>query len=1171
MNSPQNGIGPAKSLADPRDTAHATILSTSMRTPSSLRPRPSASGATVFSWFWAFALLIPTPASATLRLTEIMYHPLPLSETDETESGEFIEFHNTGLESISLEGYQIDRGITFQFPAQAVIPAKGYIVVAKTREAVPASLPNNRVFVGYDGNLSNAGETIRLVNSEGDTVISFRYGSTGDWPAAADGTGHSLSLASLTENPRSARAWIPSLKRHGSPGGPERPASDTAQTSRELIKKGTVGRYFKGTKEPSGGTTAWTQPDFTTNADWLTGRSGFGYSSEAAELLPVTTRLTDMRGNYLSFYVRIPFELAPEELRRFQQLTLRMHYDDSYVIYLNGTRVASAGVNGNPPAFDQTSIAGNDYAPDTINMTRHRELLNPGQNLLAIQGHNIGLNNSSDFVLGPELSLRISPDPSPTELLKAIVINEIQTNHNSQPDFVEFYNPTDSILDLSGLWLSDKSENLGLYQLPAQTTIAPGAHLPIPLSAESTGFAISSLGDQIFLSSEDLSEVIAAYAFGALPLNTSIGRYPDGASDWFSSSEPSPGMPNSRLSTPAVFITELMYHDATSQRREYVEIRNHGENPIDISGWELNGVQFRFPTDTILEPEKSYLIADDAETLIDTYPFVAGTILGEFRGSLSNRGERISLLNKNDIVVDTVKYDDRFPWPITPDGIGSSLERLCFDAPFDSPSAWSASPLLQPSPGKRNNIESCESQRPSSIRISEILYHPATDTIDDRIPEFIELTNIGSSSVSLSGWVLAGDIFYVFPTEAGIPPGEALVVAWDPTGFRALAETDLGVIQGPYQGELPNGGGEILLVKQDGRLADQARYNDDFPWPSLADGGIEGRDISLKRRCLRETGDLPSNWIASQKPTPGSVSPPLLDCLSPSAVLNTGTIPNLVTRQTRPVVYAEFTGAPNQQVFLDYWVDDPETTGESSKRIAMNNQGMGGDQTADDLIWSVELPALPNNSIVRYKIVYGDEQQGLSSPHPDRDAFAWHAYFVDPQTDSNLPNNYHLFISSTNWRTLHQATSPGRVTRGRANPRWNDEVPAVFVANGVVHDVSVRHQGSRWNRKNGSTISFDCESHQSGSAQVRSWRIDFPSHRKHNGMDVIILQKQSGWPQHISFKMFELAGVPAPRTSWANLRINGCNYNNDAFQIERPGRDLVARWFGEVGDLFKSQ
>ena len=53
--------------------------------------------------------------------------------------------------------------------------------------------------------------------------------------------------------------------------------------------------------------------------------------------------------------------------------------------------------------------------------------------------------------------------------------------------------------------------------------------------------------------------------------------------------------------------------------------------------------------------------------------------------------------------------------------------------------------------------------------------------------------------------------------------------------------------------------------------------------------------------------------------------------------------------------------------------------------------------------------------------------------------------------------------------------------------------------------------------------------------------------------------------------MFELVGVAAPQTSWADLRINGCDFNGDAFQIERPGREMVDRFFGPVGDLFKSQ
>jgi hypothetical protein len=1121
---------------------------------------------------FALALLTAVlPLNAQLVISEIMYHPLPLSPDDDGEAGEYIELYNSGSDSIDLSGHHIDRGITYQFPDNTVISSKSYIVVAKIREALPDSLAENRIFIGFTGTLSNAGETIRLLNSLDQTVARVRYGTTGDWPAAPDGTGHSLVFTDPQGNPDSGRDWSSSRSRKGSPGGPEASNTGSLDMTRNLITKGTRGHYFKGTKEPSGGTTEWTSPSFATNADWISGASGFGYSSAASELVPVSTLLPDMRGNYLSLYVRIPFEIADEERDRLQQLTLTMHYDDSYVVYLNGIRVAAAGVNGSPPAFDQISNAGADYAPDTINLTPHRDVLNTGLNVLSIQGHNIGLNNSSDFVLGPELSLRLAPEQTASELIKKILINELQANHASQPDFIEFYNPTGEVLDIGSMWLSDKSEQLDLYQVPQQTTIAPGAFLLIPVSEELTGFAISSMGDQVFLTTEDLTSVVTAYAFGTQALNSSIGRFPDGGADWFRSTNPSPGISNNRDSQPSIVITEIMYNDPMSSQNEYIEIRNLGSTSIDASRWKLGGVQFLFDEGTGLDPGKPYLIAANAEALTTRYSLSSELILGSFAGSLSNRGERISLLDQDDILIDTVQYDDNFPWPITPDGIGSSLERNCFESDFDDPSAWSASPLNRPSPGARNNIESCETRGASTVRVSEILYHPATKTEDDRATEFIELANVGSAAVSLAGWVIAGDVFYVFDDNTTLAPNQPILIARDPGSLIASQNLNPNIVFGPYAGELPNGGGEILLVKDDGRLADRIRYNDGFPWPSVADGGQAGNDISLNRTCIEEPGDSPSNWTALSKPTPGVYEINPQACTPSTKLLNTGTEPPLVTRQIRPLVYAEFSGPGPLEASLEYWVDDPEVEGESTTRVSMNDQGINGDQTAGDQTWSIELPAFPNNSIVRYKIEYREGTQTQSSPSPARDAFPSHAYFVDPQANSNLPNNYHLFISSTNWQALHQATDPGRVARSRANPRWNDEVPAVFIAEGVVHEVSVRHQGSRWNRKNGSTINFDCESHRNGSAQVRSWRIEFPSYKKHNGMDVITLQKQSGWPQHMSFKMFELAGVPAPRTSWANLRINGCDYNSDAFQIERPGRDLVARWFGEVGDLYKSQ
>ncbi len=1120
-----------------------------------------------------FSGLMMDRVEAEIMVSEVMYHPRPISdlEPEEAETGEFIELLNTGSQTVDLSGFHFDRGITYRFPDGTRIQPGEFLVIARNPVALISESPLSDALGPYLGSLSNSSETIRLNTALDQPLFSFRYQSKGHWPASPDGTGHSLVRANLSGSPRQAGNWTASDRLGGSPGAAEPGDHQSEDSVRALIKKGSIGRYFKGTKEPSKGMTAWAQPDFTTNADWRSGRSGYGYSNNPAELAPVSTRLNDMRGNYLSLYVRIPFDLTENDLARLDQLTLTMHYDDSYIIYLNGERIAASGVIGSPPAFDQNSIAGDDYPPHRMDLTDHAALLRSGRNWMAIQGHNIGLNNSSDFVLAPELDLHLKAEPTPLELIGKIVINELQTNHRSQPDFVEFFNPAEREIDLSGLWLSDKSQQLDLYQIPGGTRVAPGGFVTIPLSQALTGFAISSLGDQIFLTASDRSRVIVAHAFDAQPQNTSIGRFPDGSPAWYRSPDPSPGMPNQGIAPPTVLMTELMYHASISEQHDYLELMPLGEAPIDVSGWHFEGIQFRFPADSILQPGQRYLLADDADALVRLDPTLRDRIIGSYGGSLSNRGERISLLDAGDIRIDTLEYDDRFPWPVTPDGLGSSLERHCLEGGFDQPDSWSASPLHQPSPGQPSRIESCDPLGESSIRISEILYHPAPRTEDDRNNEFVELTNIGTAPESLEGWVIAGDLFYLIQNAPSLGPGESLLLTWNPSSFQDRTPLNRDRILGPYLKGLPNGGGEIIVVRQDGRLADRVRYDDGFPWPSLADGGLGTDDVSLQRICLEGPGDDPGNWRIAKTPNPGTEAAVGSPCLAPPLVRSTGTIPARVTASTEPILFAEFSNEQPNSVSVEYWIDDPEDTGEPHFKTDLNDTGTVGDQTPRDGRWSTTLPSMPANAIVRYRLEVQQPLSSRTSPSPERDAFAWHAYFVDPQTDSNLPNNYHLFISSRNWRALHQATQPGRVSRGRANPRWNDEVPAVFVAEGVVHDVSVRHQGSRWNRKNGGTIDFACASHQSGSAQVRSWRIDFPSHRNHNGMDVILLQKQSGWPQHISFKMFEQAGVPAPRTSWANLRINGCDYNRDAFQIERPGRDLVARWFDDVGDLFKSQ
>jgi hypothetical protein len=509
--------------------------------------------------------------------------------------------------------------------------------------------------------------------------------------------------------------------------------------------------------------------------------------------------------------------------------------------------------------------------------------------------------------------------------------------------------------------------------------------------------------------------------------------------------------------------------------------------------------------------------------------------------------------------------------------LGASLERACALPDFDNPDQWVASAMMNPSPGSPNRVTDCVPAEPSSVVISELFYHPATGTEDDRNQEFIEIHNFRDNAVDLGGWAMVGDVLYVFPANTTMDANGYLVVAWNPARAKPFFSLP-GPVYGPYTGELPNGGGEIQLVNAKGRWVDRVGYDDDFPWPSLADGfaaqGSPG--YSLERLCPNKPGNLPENWHAASAPTPGRPNS-LTACDPPFLVTRVETLPGTLTSSDSPVVTATVSNgesaSPIQSVEIEYWVDDPEIPGEMRSRTAMNDRGAGGDVTANDGVWSVTLAPRPGNSIVRYRIlVHLQGGAPIASPSPDRDAHDSHAYFVDPGVTTNMPEIYHLFVSSENWRNLQNWTAPGRVSGNQPNPNWDREVPATFVAGGVVYDVSVRHQGSRWNRTGGSTINFECPSYSSiGQAQVRSWRIQFPSYHNHDGIDVLLLQKQAGWPQRVSFKMFEVAGVPAPRTSWARFRVNGCDYNTAAYQIERPGRDLVARWFGEVGDMFKSQ
>ncbi|MDB4438566.1 lamin tail domain-containing protein, partial [bacterium] len=131
----------------------------------------------------------------------------PYSERDE----EWIELYNKSANPIDLTGWKIQGGIDFDFPATSVAPGS-YLVIAKDAVTLSGKHPGATIIGDYSGQLANGGETIRLVDSNGNPADEVRYYDTKKWHSKADGNGSSLELLDPEANNNVAGSWAPSIE-----------------------------------------------------------------------------------------------------------------------------------------------------------------------------------------------------------------------------------------------------------------------------------------------------------------------------------------------------------------------------------------------------------------------------------------------------------------------------------------------------------------------------------------------------------------------------------------------------------------------------------------------------------------------------------------------------------------------------------------------------------------------------------------------------------------------------------------------------------------------------------------------------------------------------------------------------------------------------------------------
>ncbi len=161
------------------------------------------------------AVFVVGPVAGSLRISEIMYHPLDRGHPDDPNT-EYIELTNNGNSTINLNLVRFTKGIDFTFPSFE-LPAGGYCLVVKDPAAFEAGYGPQLPVVGqYAGSLNNGGERLELVDAGGAIIESFEYDD--GWFDPTDGGGQSLARTDPQADGSKPAAWRPAPPSPGSAG-----------------------------------------------------------------------------------------------------------------------------------------------------------------------------------------------------------------------------------------------------------------------------------------------------------------------------------------------------------------------------------------------------------------------------------------------------------------------------------------------------------------------------------------------------------------------------------------------------------------------------------------------------------------------------------------------------------------------------------------------------------------------------------------------------------------------------------------------------------------------------------------------------------------------------------------------------------------------------------------
>ena len=346
---------------------------------------------------------------------------------------------------------------------------------------------------------------------------------------------------------------------------------------------------------------SWKTETFNDNS-WTSGTNAVGYERGSDYTPIINTDVSAMYNVVESCYIRSYFLVT--NTSEILSVSLNIRYDDGFVAYINGVEIANANKpdpllwnsgavfpHGDPAPYEEFSAPGSPAA-----------FLHNGTNTLAIQGLNYH-TTSSDFLIEAEIILQqakiisydkvILNEPTPRAVNSAelmipppgaipkIYINEIMARNsrsvfdetlNYERDWFELYNAEPTNVNLYGYFLTDDPNAQRKWTIPAGVVIPAGGFLLFwadndDLAPNHCNFSLASEGETIMLSTP-ATQIVDSVSYEKIPPNISIGRFPDGSTNWYfyekstpAESNGAPGIPvgGAQINNP-VFSVEAGSH-----------------------------------------------------------------------------------------------------------------------------------------------------------------------------------------------------------------------------------------------------------------------------------------------------------------------------------------------------------------------------------------------------------------------------------------------------------------------------------------------------------------------------------------------------------------------------------------------------------------------------------